>query len=682
MSVGIHELHRDSEGYSQKTNQKYASDVVTIDAAGQIFFMSGAEAVARGAIEAGVSVAAAFPGAPATWVHENLVMAQKKLDHLYAEWSTTESKSFDVVLGAALAGRRGFAALKQVGVNWIVDSVSDWVTKRALRAGLVILCGDDPGADTTSREQDTRLLTPFLELPLLQPSSVQEQKDVIVEAFELSERLRAPVLVSITRQMMYGRGPVKLGAIDHERRRRAPSYSRDPLMGYTWHGDPWSTTGISEKHAKYHSEALAGAQAHAEVSPLNRLEMEGGERIGIVTAEQGYVYTKQAVRDLGLNGQVAILKIGTTWPIPRGLTKRLLEGVETVMVVEELEPFIENQVRALSSRLSRHALIYGKEDGIGLPFHDSYNMDLVAGALSKLLGRPYEPHLSPAKRASADELRVIGVPDRPWTLCAGCPEMGALWIMKEAIKASTRFERKTVLSVVDEGCYTSCETEPWNMGDVVTCMGSSISIAHGLYHAGVQEKLIVQIGDGSFLHNGIQGLINAVHNNARMTILIHDNRATAATGQQAVASGFGFNARGEESPRTSLAALCASVGVKMVRTLDPFDLEAGIETFREALEFDGVSVVISDGPCSIIETRRVGSRGQWEGRLASYRIDPVKCTSCTLCSRVLGCLAIEDMGAAVPPVINEGECIGCDICRQMCPDDAIFRVEVAKEARP
>ena len=197
---------------------------------------------------------------------------------------------------------------------------------------------------------------------------------------------------------------------------------------------------------------------------------------------------------------------------------------------------------------------------------------------------------------------------------------------------------------------------------------------------GSRRELLVQIGDGSFLHNGIQGLINAVHNNAKMTILIHDNRSTAATGQQAVASGFGFNARGEESPRTSLAELCASVGVKMIRTVDPFNVTAGIEIFREALEHDGISVVISDGPCSIIETRRVGSRGKWKGQLAPYRIDPIKCTSCTLCSRVLGCLAIEDMGAAVPPVISEGECIGCDICRQMCPDDAIFRVEPPKEA--
>ena len=176
MSVGIHELHRDSEGYSQKTNQKYASDIVTMDAPGQIVFMSGAEAIARGAVEAGVAVAAAFPGAPATWVHENLLMAQKKLDHFYSEWSTTESKSFDVVLGAALAGRRGFAALKQVGVNWIVDSVSDWVTKRALRAGLVILCGDDPGADTTSREQDTRLLTPFLSCPSCSPRQCRSRR--------------------------------------------------------------------------------------------------------------------------------------------------------------------------------------------------------------------------------------------------------------------------------------------------------------------------------------------------------------------------------------------------------------------------------------------------------------------------------------------------------------------------
>ncbi len=678
-SVGIHELHRDAEGYTQKTNQKYASDVVTLDAPGQMVFMSGAEAIARGAIEAGISVAASFPGSPATWVHENLLLAQKTLDHLYVEWSTAENKSWDVVLGAALAGKRAFAPLKQVGVNWIVDGVSDWVTKRALRAGLVILSGDDPGADTTSREQDTRLLTQFLELPLLQASSVQEQKDVILEAFLLSEKIRAPVLVSITRQMMYGRGPVKLGTIDHERRRRPADFVREPQMGYTWLGDMWSTTGIAEKHGKYHAEALTVAQQYAETSPLNRLDLRGGERIGIVTAEQAYTYAKQAVHALGLDGQVAFLKLGTVWPLPRQITARLLAEVDKVLIVEELEPFIENQVRALSSSLPRHGKIFGKGDDLGLPHHDAYSMDVVARALAQLLDLPYVQPLTPDKKIVAQELRSSVVPDRPFTLCAGCPEMGALWIIKEALKGDSRFKRSGVLSVVDEGCYTACETEPWNLGDVVTCMGSSISIAQGLYVAGVDKKIIVQIGDGGFLHNGIQGLINAVHNNAKMTILIHDNRATAATGQQPVASGFGQNARGEPAPRVDIARLCEAVGVKLVRKLDPFDIKRGIAIYKEALEHDGVSVVISDAPCSIIETRRVGSRGQWQGKLATYWIDPDKCTSCTLCSRVLGCYAIEDLGAKVPPVINAGECIGCDICLQMCPDDAIFRVEAHGE---
>lgn len=678
-SVGIHELKRDSEGYTQKTNQKYASDVVTLDAPGQLVLMSGAEAIARGAIEAGTAVAASFPGSPATWVHENLLLAHSKLDEFYVEWSTSENKSWDVALGAALAGRRAFVPLKQVGVNWIVDGVSDWVTKRALRAGLVILSGDDPGADTTSREQDTRLLCPFLELPLLQAASVQEQKDVIIEAFDLSERMRAPVMVSITRQMMYGRGPVQLGQIDHARRRLRSAFPKDPDMGYTWLGDIWSTTGIADKHGKYHAEALTLAQEHAENSPLNRLDLSGGERIGIVTGEQAYTYAKQAVHALGLDGQVAFLKLGTTWPIPCRLTSRLLTSIESVVVIEELEPFIENQVRALSSTLAKHARIYGKQDGIGLPYHDAFNMDIVAGALAKVLGIAYAPSLTPAKKMIAEQLQLKNVPDRPFTLCAGCPEMGALWIIREAFKQS-KYSRTDVLSVVDEGCFIASETEPWKLGDVATCMGSSISIAHGL-STGVDKKLLVQIGDGGFLHNGIQGLINAVHNNAKMTVFIHDNFCTAATGQQPVASGFGKNSRGENAPRADIARLCDAIGVKLVRKLDPFDIKSGIEIFREALEYDGISVVISEAPCSIVETRRVGSRGQREeSHLATYRIDPDKCTSCTLCSRLLGCLAIEDMGAKVPPIINEIECIGCDVCLQMCPDDAIFRVTEKAEA--
>lgn len=674
-ALGINELHRESEGYTQKTNNKYASDIATHDGAGEMVFMSGAEAIARGAIEAGVAVAASFPGSPATWVHENLLMAGKKLDEFYVEWSVSETKSWDVCLGAALAGRRAFLPIKQVGVNWIVDVVSDWVHKRALRAGLVILSGDDPGADTTSREQDTRMLVPFLEVPLLQAASVQEQKDVILEAFALSEKICAPVMVSVTRQMMYGRGPVRLGEIDHERRRLKLGFQRRPELGYTWVGNMWSTTGIAEKHGKFHETSLALAQEHAETSPLNRLEMRGGERIGIIASEQAYSYARQSVHALGLDGQIAFLKIGTTWPMPRGLTTRLLESVETVVMIEELEPFIENQVRAMTSTLDKHARILGKSDGIGLPFHDAYNTDLVSGVLAKVTGIDYTSPMTQRKRSVAQQLRVTEVPDRPFTLCAGCPEMGALWIMKETMRRSERFKRRDVISVIDEGCYTASETEPFNMGDVMTCMGSSISLAHGLY-TGVEQKLLVQIGDGSFLHNGLQGLINAVHNKAKMTIVIHDNRATAATGQQPVASGFGFNARGEPAPRVDIEGLCRAVGVEWVKKIDPFDVEGGITVFNEALEYDGISVMISDAPCSIIETRRVGSRGSWSGQLATYRIDADKCTSCELCSRVLGCLAIEDQGTGNAPTINDAECIGCDVCRQMCPDDAIFRITI------
>lgn len=612
MATKITELRDASQGYTEKTNQKFASYDVVRDAPGESVFMSGAEAIARGAVEAGCALSASFPGSPSTWIQENMILASKVLEPFHVEWSTNEAKAFDVALGAALMGKRTLCPIKQVGVNWIVDTLTDWTIKRALQGGLVIVCGDDPGADTTAEEQDTRLLGPFFEIPILSASSVPEQRDLTAMAFDLSEELRTPVMVVITRQQMYGRGAVELREINHERRAALPDYQKDAQRGYTWSGSLFATTGIAMKHQAYHDLTIERAKELANENPLNEIVRTGTPKLAIVTAEQAFVYTEQALEHLELQDQIGLVKLVNTYPLPRKLIERVLTEYENVLVIEELEPFIEDQIRVIASSMPSHAKIWGKGDETKLKPADAFNFDIVATAIAAAYGVDYQPLLSDERRASGEELRATVVPDRPFSLCPGCPELGALHGIKDAIKEST-FNRNDIISVVDEGCYDASESPPWSLGDFMTCLGSAISLAHGIFKSGTDKKIFVQVGDGGFLHNGVQGLMNAVHNGAKMTILIHDNKSTAATGQQGLPSGLGFNVAGDAVPVVDFEALVRACGVEWVKRTNPYDIKTTTAVILEALEHDAIAVVISDAPCALIETRRVGSRGEWGG---------------------------------------------------------------------
>ncbi len=668
-------IKQESQGYATRTFNKFATADIAREAPGDVVFMSGAEAVARGAVEAGVAVSAAYPGSPATWVQENLVIAAKAFPDLYVEWSTNEAKSFDVCVGASLTGKRTFAPLKQVGVNWILDSLTDWVLKQ-LRGGLVIMIGDDPGGDTTTDEQDTRHLAQFVEIPLFEPSSVQEQKDVMLHMYELSEAARIPIFLRLTRPEFYGRGPVTLGPIHHDIRRREPTFSGDvDEFGMGLHqSTPWFTTKVAERHDRHHRHSLTVVRDFVERYPLNTLEMTGTEEIGVIAAGITYGYAREAIERLGLEGRVALLKYVTTWPIPDALTRRLLGSVKKVLVVEELDPFIEQQVRALSSTMPAHGEIFGKSSpGLDLPYADVYTPDTVAAALAQLAGLPYTPALTPERRARVEELARNTFRPRVGNFCPGCPEMGATHALKQALKAAG-LSRSDAVFIGDEGCLNLAELKPWNLADATGCMGSSISIASGIYVSGLKKKIVCVIGDGGFVHSGLLGLMNAVYNNVKMTILIHDNRVTAATGQQLVPTGFDHNIRGEATHRLSIEELVRACGVDYVDTMDPYDTHRSVEKLAKAYQHDGISVVISHRMCALIETRHLGSRGQMGEHLHPFYIDDAKCTAFMICSRVLGCSAIYDQGNKVPPVIDPIECVGCGICALVCPDDAILQL--------
>lgn len=669
-------IKQETEGYATRTFNKFATQDIAREVPGDVVFISGAEAVARGAVEAGVAVSASYPGSPATWVQENLVLAAKTFPDLYVEWSTNEAKSFDVCIGASLTGKRAFAPLKQVGVNWILDSLTDWVLKQ-IRGGFVIMIGDDPGGDTTTDEQDTRHLAQFVEIPLFEPSSVQEQKDVMLHMYELSEAARIPVFLRLTRPEFYGRGPVTLGPIHHDIRRREPTFSGDvDEFGMGLHqSTPWFTTKVAERHDRHHRHSLAIVRNFVEQYPLNTLELNGTEEVGVIVAGITYDYAREAIERLGLGGRVAILKYVTTWPIPDALTRRLLGSVKKVLVIEELDPFIEQQVRALSSMMAAHAEIFGKlSTTLDLPFADVYTPDTVAGALAKVAGVPHAPALGAERKARIEELSRKTFRPRVGNFCAGCPEMGATHTLKQALK-SAGLSRSDAVFVGDEGCLNLAELKPWNLVDASGCMGSSISIGSGFYAAGLKKKIVCVIGDGGFLHSGLLGLMNAAYNNAKMTILIHDNRVTAATGQQLVPSGFDHNVRGESTRRLSLEDLVRACGVDYVDVMDPYNSQESVEKLAKAYRHDGLSVVISRRVCALIETRHHGSRGKMGEHMQPFYIDEAKCTACMICSRVLGCSAIYDQGNKVPPVIDLIECIGCGICVLVCPDDAIFPIQ-------
>lgn len=574
--------------------------------------LSGNEAIARGAYEAGVRVAAGYPGTPSTEILENIV----HYESVYAEWSPNEKVAFEVALGAALGGARSLVTMKHVGVNVAADPLLT-ASYTGVNAGLVLVSADDPGMHSSQNEQDNRHYARLAKIPMLEPSDSQEAKLFTIRAFEISEQYDTPVLLRTTTRVNHGKSVVSL-----DEPIELPIRKFEP--------DPSKYVMIPAHARKRHmavEERMGKLREFADSTDLNKIEW-GDNSIGVITSGITYQYVKEVLP------QASVLKLGMTYPLPEQLIKDFATKVERLYVVEELDPFLEDQIRALDIS------VIGKER---FPITGELSPERVAEGF----GLEVTPSSVP----------TTNVPPRPPVLCAGCPHRGFFHVLRK-LKA---------IVTGDIGCYTLGVLPPLETMDTCVCMGASIGNALGIKRAQPSDDtrpVVAVIGDSTFVHSGITGLIDAVYNNTPVTICILDNRTTAMTGgQEHPASGKTL--RGDDTYRLDLPSLAKAVGVEDVLMVDPYDLEAVERALKYTIQLEKPSVVITSRSC-MLKTKE---------RPAPVVVNTDLCTGCRLCLR-LGCPAIEfgtDKEGKPKAHINTTLCSGCGVCIQVCRAGAIGR---------
>ncbi|MFC1532471.1 indolepyruvate ferredoxin oxidoreductase subunit alpha [Thermodesulfobacteriota bacterium] len=611
---------------------------LTTDSVGYELLFLGNEAIARGVIEAGVQVVAAYPGTPSSEVVASLARVAK-ITGQYVEWSTNEKVAFECAAGASFLGCRAFTAMKNVGLNVALDTLMV-VNITGIEGGFVFLVADDPNCWSTQNEQDSRLLSQAAEIPCLEPSSAQEAKDMTVYAYELSEKLRRPVMLRTVTRLSHSRALVKLG----------PIYKKKPIPRYYSQKAGFPAL---PKHKTLHKEKSHWQKVLSECR-FNRWELKSKARVGIITAGNATNYVNEALSNMKLDSDIGLLKIGVINPLPDELIKSFLAAYKTIVVFEEIEPLIESHVKALSSDLSYRPLLIGKLSG-NLEVPGELKTEKVMEVIAKTFdsSKGIRSALVTAKK---NELLL----DRDPVLCAGCPHMGSLY----AIRKATKKKKFRALISGDIGCYGLGVFPPYNSFDSHLCMGASIGIGNGYAATGYRGPIVCVLGDSTFYHSGIPALINAVFNKHNITVIILDNASIAMTGHQP-APGTGLTATGEQTKKIDLTGLVRACGVDHVTVANPFQIDSILDAIKTAISYEGPSVVIAEGECAILASRRrKPAREIWH-------IDEDHCDSCGICVNLLYC-----------PALNKGEdsysidhaiCAACGICAQVCPKEAIKR---------
>jgi len=615
--------------------------------------MLGNEAIARGAIEAGVQVATAYPGTPSTEILEALAKVAKELD-IYVEWSVNEKVAFEIALAASICGLRAMASMKHVGVNVAHDPL---VTAGYIGAkgGLVLLSADDPWAWSSQNEQDNRYIAEQAYIPVLEPSSIQEAKDMMADAFKLSEEFKHLFMFRSVTRISHGRSDVALGEISRERRAGSFQKNRQWL-----HYTP-AEARINKPLMLQRFERIREA---VNALPYNKLELKDGARLGIIACGLSYSYTLEAISWLELGNKISVLKIGTPHPLPEKLVKKLLESVDEVLVVEELDPFVETHVKAIAGEVNIPVKIHGKDL---LPRVGELSTRKVVEAIAKLTSSKPPIDFNKIDKLSQEAAPLL--PQRPPTMCPGCPHRASHYAIGIAARRVARDYGKDVEPIYpgDIGCYDLAYIPPLEAVDTTICMGASFGIANGLSHI-LNAPIVTHMGDSTFFHAGIPPMINAVYNRAKITMVVMDNSVTAMTGFQPH-PGTGHSATGDEAPLIKIEDIARACGVKFVEVIDPFDLRKAIDTLERAIRFDGPSLVVSRRLCAILAQREKQAKGE---KVVPYQVDQERCSSkCNACINLLGCPAIIKEGKKT--VIDSSLCNGCGLCAQVCPYKAIVQ---------
>jgi indolepyruvate ferredoxin oxidoreductase alpha subunit len=590
--------------------------------------LMGNDAIARGAWEAGVQVAAAYPGTPSTEILE--AIARYPADDIQAQWSPNEKVACDVAIGASFGGVRALVAMKHVGLNVASDSLMSQ-TYIGVNGGLVLAVCDDPGMHSSQNEQDTRLVGRFAQVPVLEPADAQEALDFTRLAFDLSEQFDSPVILRSTTRLSHCRSLAKVG---QRREKESLGFRDDPVKNVMLPGH------ARQRHPKL-LEREGSVQDYLRNSDLIRWET-GDTSVGVITLGPAYSYVKEVLPE------VSVLKLGMSFPLAEETVRAFCDSVERVIVVEELEPFIEHEL---------HALGIEAQGKVFFPRVGEFSPEVVRDGFRAAGILP-----GPVLMLDTTELDIEPLV-RPPVLCAGCPHITTYMAMR-ALDARVSG---------DIGCYTLAAVEPLKAIDTCVSMGSSIGVAIGLAKAGTETKPIVAtIGDSTFLHAGIPPLIDAVYNQADITVLLLDNQTIAMTGGQDH-PGTGVTLRGDKTHRIDFEELIRSLGVTWLKTVDSYDVGALYQACRDAIEHRGVSVVISNRPCVLDPVKIKGP---------AFQVQAEGCTACQTCMN-LGCPALTWSEARYEGrckiTIDQALCMGCTLCVQICPSDCIQTV--APEAR-
>ncbi|MCD1295640.1 indolepyruvate ferredoxin oxidoreductase subunit alpha [Methanocella sp. CWC-04] len=586
-------------------------------------YLLGNEAIARGLLECGVDVATGYPGTPSSEILTALAQYAKE-NKFHIEWSVNEKVALEVAIGAAWTGARSVCTMKHVGLNVAADPFMT-LSHTGVVGGLVLISADDPFCHSSQNEQDSRMYAKFAKIPCFDPQSPGEAKDMLAYAYEFSEKFQTPVMLRPTTRVSHAKSDVDVYEL--QSRDRAYEFKKDIERFVVL---PKHTRVLLKKlneKQKAMSKELAS-------SPWNKLSLKEGAKLGIISSGVASVYVEEVLDGIGI--PVSYLKIGA-YPVDDSLIRELVTSVEKVLVIEELMPLVEEQVRMYAP----FEKVSGKLNG-AVPHEGEFDVTLVSGIIKKALGLPVQK--------PADVNVDIEIPQRPPALCPGCPHRSTFYIMKSVFKDESIFAS-------DIGCYTL--GTQLGAVDTCLCMGASITIASGLSHSGIKNKVACTIGDSTFLHTGIQGLINAVYNKANITVVILDNRTTAMTGHQPH-PGTGATILGDPVTEVSLEALVKSCGVELLQVVDPFDPETTKAAFKKAYQTDGVNVIIARQPC-IITAKKMGIK-----RKPMEVIEDL-CEGCRRCVK-FGCPAIEfENGKAK---ITDA-CAGCGVCTKICQFGAI-----------
>jgi indolepyruvate ferredoxin oxidoreductase alpha subunit len=584
--------------------------------------LSGNEAIARGAYEAGIQIAAGYPGTPSSEILENMTQYKE----IYSEWSVNEKVAMDMAAGAAYSGRRALVTTKQVGVNVLSDSLF-YTVYTGLEAGLVVVTADDPGMFSSQNEQDNRHYAKLGKFPLLEPADSQECKDFVVQGIAISEKFDVPVMVRTTMRTSHSKSVVTLGERPAERGEVGP-FPRN-MEKYN------CMCLYAKKRHPIIEQRLLDLADFAETFPWNRIEW-GGRKLGIISSGVVLEYAKEVFPE------ASFLKLGMIYPLPRNLIREFAGGVEKVLVIEELDPFLEEQIKAMGIS------VIGKEY---FPPCDELLPQTIRKIAAERGLRSGTEEKAPAASAA--------LPNRSPVLCPGCPHRTSFYLLN-----------KMKLPVAgDIGCYNLGTLPPFSAQHTMGSMGASIGVLHGMGKSGLPEHPVCTIGDSTFFHAGIPPLLNMVHNKGLGTVIIMDNRTTAMTGHQDH-PGIDKTLMGEPTKRVDIYGLVKAIGVEKVLKVNAFDVGAMEKALKECTTFKGTSVLIAEGDCVFV------------ARTAepAHEVDLDLCTACGLCAK-LSCPAIVKVDAVNEKTkkrksgINPVLCNGCDVCAQVCPTKAIKKAE-------